>query len=204
MNGGEDDEAEKMPLKKVKKYLRSSVSEKRYEHSVRTAKMCKTLCSLYGLNESKGFFAGISHDMCKGMTKDDLLFLVKKDRKDISEFERDNPSLLHGRAAAVLLEEKFGFHDADVIEAVANHTFGKRGMCALAKILYVADKIEPGREYVTKSYLKGLYRLSLDALVKTVLQENIAYLHKRGRKAAPESEEFLQSLDAVEISGGEK
>ncbi|MBD5414105.1 MAG: HD domain-containing protein [Treponema sp.] len=195
------DEKGKIPIKKVKKYVRSSVSKKRYEHSMRTAKMCRTLCSLYGLDKDKGFFAGLSHDMCKGMVKEDLICLVKRDKKGVSEIENENPLLLHGRAAAVLLEEKFDFHDKDVIEAVANHTLGKGGMCALAKVLYAADKIEPGREHITKPYLKKLYRLPLDALVKTVLQENIAYLHRKGRKTAYESEEFLKSLDGVEISG---
>lgn len=179
---------------KVRRYVKKSVSEKRYSHSVRTAEMCRKLCALYGLDEKTGYFAGISHDMCKNFKPEQLLSLAKEDGADVSELERKKPSLLHGRAAAVLLKNDFGVTDSSVLEAVANHTFGKTGMCSLAKVLYAADKIEPGREHVTEDYLARLLALSLDGLVKAVLEENIDYLRKKGSAVAQESEKLLESL----------
>lgn len=179
---------------KVRWYVKKSVSEKRYSHSVRTAEMCRKLCALYGLDEKIGYFAGISHDMCKNFKPEQLLSLAQEDGADVSELERKKPSLLHGRAAAVLLKNDFGVTDSSVLEAVANHTFGKTGMCSLAKVLYAADKIEPGREHVTEDYLARLLALSLDGLVKAVLEENIDYLRKKGSAVAQESEKLLESL----------
>ena len=179
---------------KVLWYVKKSVSEKRYSHSVRTAEMCRKLCALYGLDEKTGYFAGISHDMCKNFKPEQLLSLAQEDGADVSELERKKPSLLHGRAAAVLLKNNFGVTDSSVLEAVANHTFGKTGMCSLAKVLYAADKIEPGREHVTEDYLARLLALSLDGLVKAVLEENIDYLRKKGSAVAQESEKLLESL----------
>lgn len=180
---------------KVRRYVEKSVSEKRYNHSVRTAEMCRRLCELYGLDGELGYFAGISHDMCKALEPEKLLHLAQKDGEPISELEKAKPALLHGRAAAVKLQQDFDFHEPSVIEAVANHTFGKKNMCALAKVLYAADKIEPGREHVTDSYLERLFVLSLDGLVKSILEENIRYLKKKGSAVSPVSEEFLQSLE---------
>ena len=179
---------------KVRRYVKKSVSEKRYSHSVRTAEMCRKLCALYGLDEKTGYFAGISHDMCNNFKPEQLLSLAQEDGADVSELERKKPSLLHGRAAAVLLKNNFGVTDSSVLEAVANHTFGKTGMCSLAKVLYAADKIEPGREHVTEDYLARLLALSLDGLVKAVLEENIDYLRKKGSAVAQESEKLLESL----------
>ena len=179
---------------KVRWYVKKSVSEKRYSHSVRTAEMCRKLCALYGLDEKTGYFAGISHDMCKNFKPEQLLSLAQEDGADVSELERKKPSLLHGRAAAVLLKNNFGVTDSSVLEAVANHTFGKTGMCSLAKVLYAADKIEPGREHVTEDYLARLLALSLDGLVKAVLEENIDYLRKKGSAVAQESDKLLDSL----------
>ena len=179
---------------KVRWYVKKSVSEKRYSHSVRTAEMCRKLCALYGLDEKTGYFAGISHDMCKNFKPEQLLSLAQEDGADVSELERKKPSLLHGRAAAVLLKNNFGVTDSSVLEAVANHTFGKTGMCSLAKVLYAADKIEPGREHVTEDYLARLLALSLDGLVKAVLEENIDYLRKKRSAVAQESEKLLESL----------
>ena len=181
-------------MEKVRRYVKKSVSEKRYSHSVRTAEMCRKLCALYGLDEKTGYFAGISHDMCKNFKPEQLLSLAQEDGADVSELERKKPSLLHGRAAAVLLKNNFGVTDSSVLEAVANHTFGKTGMCSLAKVLYAADKIEPGREHVTEDYLARLLALSLDGLVKAVLEENIDYLRKKGSAVAQESEKLLESL----------
>lgn len=57
---------------------------------------------------------------------------------------KDPLKSLHGRAAAVVLQ-KFGINDKSVLKAAAFHTFGYEGIDALGKIVYIADKIEPGR-----------------------------------------------------------
>ena len=128
------------------------------------------------------------------------MLLQLKDRIEIvitinsSDIEKNKPSLLHGRAAAVMLQEEFGIEDKEIIQAVANHTFGCRGMCNLAKILFAADKIEPGRDYITNSYIKKLLKQDLDDVIKTVLSDNISYLKKKGKKVALETELLYASL----------
>ena len=149
---------------KVRKYVKKAVNQARYEHSVRTAETCAKLCKKYGFDEKMGYLAGISHDMCKKLSPDEMLQIVAKDGKTVSELEKANPSLLHGRAAAVKLQDEFGVHEPELIEAVANHTFGKKGLCPLGKILYISDKIEPGREHVNDAYMKIIKNISLDEL----------------------------------------
>lgn len=185
-------------IKKIKKYVRKSVPTPRYEHSVRTAEMCAKLCSLHSLDENLGYLEGIAHDMCKGFDDDKLVFLAEKDGNPITELEKDKPSLLHGRAAAVLLEEEFDFHDKRIVEAIANHTFGKVGMGDYAKVLFVADKIEPGRDYITSEYLSSIFKLSLNRALEKVLSENIEYLKKKGKKIAPESLRLLDWIKTLE------
>ncbi len=174
-------------VEEVRKFTESSVSKQRYEHSLRTAETCSKLCKRFGLEDSKGYFAGLSHDMCKEFSSEELISLALKDGKPLSDLEKQKPSLLHGRAAAILLHKKFLVDDSQILEAVAVHTFGKPGMCELSKVLYVADKIEPGREHITEKYLAKLETLSLDELTCKVLQDNINHLLKKGRKVAPES-----------------
>lgn len=175
-------------------FTKSAVSESRYEHSVRTAKMCQELCLKFGIDEKLGYLAGISHDMCKKLPDDVMMAVAARDGNPISDFEKNKPSLLHGRAAAVKLYEDFNVTDKDLIDAVANHTFGKVGLGDLGKILYVADKIEPGRKHVTPEYIKVKFNLSLDKMVKEVLKENTDYLILKGRAVAEESLAFYRSL----------
>ncbi len=181
-------------IDRIRRYALAAVSEQRYAHSVRTAETAVTLCRLYGADESKGYLAGIAHDMCKGMSGSLLVTVAARDGNPISALEAEKPSLLHGRAAAVKLREDFALEDSEILEAVAYHTFGKKDMGTLAKIIYTADKIEPGRDGMTEDRLSRLMRLDLDSLAGTVLEENIGYLRQKGRPVAPESLEFLRSL----------
>lgn len=183
-------------IEKIRKYVKKSVGESRFEHSVRTAETCAKFCKKFGLDEKVGYLAGLSHDMCKKLLPDEMIEVASKDGKPISDLERQNPSLLHGRAAAVKLQTDFNISEPDVIEAVANHTFGKKGMCDLAKILYISDKIEPGREHVTESYKKSVKNLSLNELFYKVVSDSKEYLLKKGKKVAPETEELLAYLKA--------
>ncbi len=182
-------------IERVKKYALGAESQTRFEHSVRTAQTAEKLCRRYGVDPEKGYFAGIAHDMCKEMNPRLLLSLAARDGAPVTELEQEKPSLLHGRAAAAMLKSDFAVDDADILEAVRNHTFGAPGMSALAKIIYAADKIEPGREHVTPAYLDRLFSLSLNGLVRTVVQENIGWLENRNKSVAPVSRRFLESLE---------
>lgn len=178
----------------VRKYALAAVSESRYKHSVRVAETCAKLCRRYGLDESLGYFCGIAHDICKNMEGDVLLKIASRDGREIDALEMERPALLHGRAAAVKLREDWGIVEESVLEAVANHTFGKAGMCDLAKVLYVADKIEPGRENVTEEYMKRLLKMDIDLMTRTVVKESMEYLKGRGKEASVQTKAFYKSL----------
>ncbi|MGP1588247.1 MAG: bis(5'-nucleosyl)-tetraphosphatase (symmetrical) YqeK [Treponemataceae bacterium] len=182
-------------------FARLNEKKSRFEHSLRVAQTAEKLAKKYGLDGYRAKFAGISHDICKDFSNESLIELAQKDGKVIDDLERQVPSLLHGRAAAVLLLEKFFLdpvHDKDIIEAVQNHTFGKVHMCDLAKILYVADKIEPGRPHVNEDYLSSLEKMTLNDLTIFVLKENIDYLESKDFSVALQSYELLKWLTSTE------
>ncbi len=183
-------------IEKVRRFARTAVNDARFKHSVRTAEMARQLCVQYGLDGSRGYLAGIAHDICKDMDEPMLAKLAASDGKPVSALEKKKPSLLHGRAAAVKLRVDFGVNDGDVLQAVACHTFGGPGICDLAQILYVSDKIEPGRPYVTEEYLRKKLALSLHDLVLSVVGENVEYLQKKGKTVAPDTFAFYESLRA--------
>ena len=191
----EDSDCSFALTERVKNYAKAVLTKERYEHSVRVAETASRLCKKYGLDASRGYLAGIAHDMCKDMSDEKIAALAREDGKAITELEVQKPSLLHGRAAALMLRRDFGVTDKDILQAVAVHTFGEAGMCSLSKVVYAADKIEPGRPQVTKAYTDFLDRLSLDELVEKVLVDGIAYLKKKGYAVAPESEKLLRSLN---------
>jgi nicotinate-nucleotide adenylyltransferase len=184
-------------FEEVRKRVQRSVTPSRYAHSMRTAKMAEEMCVRYGIDAEKGRFAGMAHDMCKDVSDEEMLALAAKDGNEITELERAKPALLHGRAAAVVLKEEYGIADADILQAVACHTFGGPGICALAKILFAADKVEPGREQSTDAYRAALLAKPLDAMILTVVQESIDYLTAKGKRVAPVSLAFRDALKAL-------
>lgn len=181
-------------IEEIRQFAKSAEKEKRYEHSVRVAETAEYMCGLYGLDRRTGYLAGMAHDICKNYSDEEMIALALEDGDPISDVERLKPSLLHGRAAAVLLKKKFGVMDADVIQAVSCHTLGGPDICRLSKIVYSADKIEPGRPQSTDEYRSSLFSLSLDELTLRVVEENMEYLKERGKKIAPSSKIFHQSL----------
>lgn len=187
-------------IERLSLYTASAVNPKRYEHSLRTAETAARLCRRYGLDAQSGYFAGIVHDMCKDMEDEVIFSLAVLDGQPVSILETEKKSLLHGRAAAVLLKRDFGIHNGDILEAVRVHTFGCAGMGDLAKILYIADKIEPGRAHSSESYIQECIKLDLDKLLLKIAMENMNYLKKQKKAIAPATVDLIQSLQTDFLS----
>lgn len=182
-------------IESVRKFALVSLSTKRYEHSMRVAQTAQKMCYLYDADPCEGFLAGIGHDICKEMPPELILSFAKRDGQPITKIEKEKISLLHGRAAAVKLHDDFAITNKDILFGVANHTFGSSKLGKIGKIVFIADKIEPGREHVTPEYLEKMFSYDLDELVKIVVKENVDYLISKGRKVAPQTMEFLKFLN---------
>ena len=182
-------------IKRVQKAAESVLSAKRYEHSVRVAQTALKMCVLYKVDPARGYLAGISHDICKELSSVQLMDIACRDGNPVSAVEKERPSLLHGRAAAVLLKEDYEIYDKELLDSVAFHTFGHKKFGDLGKIVYSADKIEPGRENITAEYLEHLFSMSLNLLTKETLENCLDFVRKRNRPLAPESLDFLKKLE---------
>lgn len=91
--------------------------------------------------------------------------------------EAKNPFLLHAKAGAYLAQHKYGIGDEDILNAVRYHTTGRPGMSTLEKIIFIADKIEPGRDHSAR--LPELRRLAfrdLDRTLAEILKDTLSYL----------------------------
>lgn len=191
-------------IEKIRDYTEAHVKPSRYEHSVRVAEMCVTLCKRYNLDQNKGYLVGIGHDMCKDMPHKEMIEMSERDGNPITAFEMNRPSLLHGRAAAVMMKEKFGIKDKEVLEAVANHVSGRVGLCDLGKVLFLADKTEPERPQSTDEYRAELMKLSLNGMFHRVIVENYEYVKGKGFEIYPDTQKMIEYYkQQVDSEGGE-
>ena len=81
-----------------------------------------------------------------------------------------------------LLRDEFGVTDEEVLSAVSYHTTGKAGMSLLEEIIYVADAIEPGRDYEDAPRLRALAEKDLHAACLEVLEFSIQDLKSSHRE----------------------
>lgn len=181
----------KRTARKIKKELKKCVKKSRYEHSIRVAKMCVQICKMNGLNKNKGYLIGVAHDLCKQLPDDQMIQLACKDGLPVSDYEKRNTFMLHGRCAAVRMKEDYGIDDSQLLEAVSVHTCGKIGMNDYSKVLLISDKAEPGRSFSTKEYRAELFALPLDKMFLRVIKESHEYVVAKGYEIFPESQQVV-------------
>ena len=176
-------------------YLKSNLSPMRYEHSVSTANTCVKLAEEFGYDKKRAYFTGLVHDIAREFSKEKLVEWAAQDGKPIRQLDLDSPVLLHGRSGAMVLKKQFGIEDKDVLDALCSHTTGTAGMKILAKILFVADYIEPERKHITPEFLSSLEGLDLDGKVYGVLMGTLNHLASKGKSVAPEALDLKKELE---------
>ena len=185
-------------ISEIDSYLKSHLSPMRYEHSVSTAETCRSLASQSGFDEKLAFFTGLVHDIAREYSKEELVEWAALDGKPIRELDLGSPVLLHGRAGAMVLKKEFGIDDQDVLDALSAHTTGTSGMTTLAKILFVADYIEPKRKHITPEFISSLEGLDLDGKVYAVLMGTLNHLASKGKGVDPEALKLKKELEHAE------
>ena len=177
-------------------FARSRLSEKRYGHTLRVARTAEELARAHGLDEDRARLAALLHDAARETGPEEFLGIAEEWGIPVGESERESPKLLHGPVAAELAERELGIKDEEVLEAIRTHTTGRPGMGPLALVLYVADKIEPARDYPSVGRLRELARKDLHGAAAEALRRAIAHNEERGRDSHPASLKTLDWLEA--------
>jgi predicted HD superfamily hydrolase involved in NAD metabolism len=175
---------------------RSRLSDKRYDHTLRVADTAADLAHVHGLDEEKARLCALIHDAARETEPEEFLRLAEEWNLPVGEPERQSPKLLHGPVAAELARRELGVRDEEVLGAVRAHTTAKPGMGPLALALYVADKIEPARDYPSVERLRNLAREDLHKAATESLRRAIAHNEGRGKDVHPSSREALEWLES--------
>ena len=186
--------------KEIEKYVRSHLSDKRWNHTVNVVSEAEKLCQMYGGDMEKCVTAAIFHDVVKELPNEELNALVRKFSFD--EKYIDSPNLSHGKIAAALLKHEWGIDDEDIINAVSYHTTGRAGMSKTEKIVFIADAIEPTRVYngveaIRKATYEDLDRGCLKSLTDTVehlKEKGVSYIDEDTLRAREWFEEQIDDF----------
>lgn len=114
-------------------------------HTRRVVADAVDLAGRWDVDPERVELAAWGHDLCRAEKPVDLLTKAREMRIPVSQEEEDSPMLLHGPVAACVLETLFDVSDREVLEAVRDHTLGAPEMSLIAKIVLLADKVEPNK-----------------------------------------------------------
>jgi predicted HD superfamily hydrolase involved in NAD metabolism len=179
-------------------FARERLSEKRYGHTVRVANTAEDLARVHGLDPARARLAALLHDAARETEPGEFLRLAEKWDVPVGEPERESPKLLHGPVAAELARRELGVEDEEVLEAIRAHTVGRAEIGPLALALYVADKIEPARDYPSVGRIRELAREDLREAATEALRRVVAHNEGRGRSIHPSSRAMLEWLEETQ------
>ena len=151
---------------------------KRIPHVSGVEEEAARLARRWGADENLARRAGALHDCTKYFTLEEHLALCQQYGVELDSLERQAVKLLHAKTGACIARAVFGEPDA-VYWAIFWHTTAKADMTTLEKILYVADYMEPNRDFEGVERLRALAYEDLDRALLLGVEMTIQEMKER-------------------------
>lgn len=169
-------------LTKISKQLKPG----RFAHVQRVEQTAIKLAKEYGVEVEKASIAGLVHDYAKQRPDDDFIAAIHHYQLD-PDLVNWNNAIWHGLVGAELIKAELGIGDEDILDAVRYHTTGNRYMTKLAQIIYMADYIEPARDFDGVEKARLLTSQSLELAVAYQTKHTLLYLLENNQRIYPKT-----------------
>lgn len=165
-------------MKSIQEIIDTEFSEKRRVHTYGVVDTAIKLALQYGADVEKAKTAAMYHDLFRGVKVDIINYYVNHLKLDSHYI--DNPNLAHGKIAAHVMKSEYDIHDQEILDAVSFHTTGRKNMTLLEKVVFLADAIEPNRNFPNVEKLRELAYIDIDKACLYSLQRTIDYVQSKG------------------------
>lgn len=192
-----------MKISEIRQKLKQNMSEKRYLHSMGVAYTAASLAMRYSADVDQAMLAGWLHDCGKENDEEKLYQICLANQIEVTEDEKSNLQLLHGKVGALFAQTKYGVFDDEVLSAIRYHITGRPEMSILEKIVFVADFIEPSRTQKSKPSLEVMRRVAFENLDKSIVlitKDVIDYLKQSNASIDKESIKTYEYYEMQEVS----
>ena len=174
----------------------SMIRAKRIPHVQGCEEEAVRLARHWGADTAHARRAAILHDCTKYLNLEEQLQLCERYGIELDDMERGAVKLLHAKTAAALAKHVFG-QPEEVCQAIYWHTTGKADMTLLEKILYIADYMEPSRNFEGVERLRDLAYADLDKAVLLGTEMTVEEMKGYGNPVHPntlKARDFLKGM----------
>lgn len=175
----------------------------RARHTAGCESEAVSLAQRWGADPDEAREAGILHDITKKMNYEEQLRLCDKYGIVNNKFELEIPMLLHAKTGAAFARELFGISES-IYQSIRWHTTARPAMTLLEKIIYMADYIEPTRNFPGVDGLRAAAYADLDGAMAMGLEMSIEDIRSRGTEPYSDTIEAYQwYIDLINKKGDE-
>ena len=182
-----------LPMEQLEPIVVRLLNPNRVRHVLGCRDTSVALAKRWGADETDAARAGILHDITKALDGPLQLTLCASYGKILDDFSKKYPKTLHALTGSLVAERIFGENER-VVSAICSHTTGKADMNLLETIIYVADYMEPNRNFPGVERLRELAFSDIRAALKLGLEMTLEHLKTQGSEVSPQSKEALEYL----------
>lgn len=172
----------RLTIEQLRPVALSYLKAKRVRHVLGVEEEAVRLAERYGADVQRARVAALLHDCTKRLDMDAQLALCRKYHIELDELEARALKLLHAKTGAALARDVFGADD-EICSAILWHTTGRVDMTLLEKVIYLADYIEPSRDFDGVDALRAAVYRDIDEGLELGLRMSIEELAERGEPA---------------------
>ena len=164
--------------------LQNEISAHRMDHTAYVMQTAISFAERFGVDPTKARLAALLHDCAKGFS----------DARLLSYADTEPPILpvLHAPAGADYAHTVYGVDDDEVLNAIRLHTTGDAHMTDLEKVVYLADMVEPSRDYEGIDEIRNAD--DLNTMMRLALLRSIWYIKERNYDVHPATLRALEDL----------
>jgi len=182
-----------LTLEQLRPVALSYLKHRRIPHVLGTEQEAIRLAQRYGADVEKARRAALLHDCTKKLEMEEQLALCEKYGMELDELEQVALKLLHSKTGAAIARDVFGVDD-EIYSAIYYHTTGRANMTLLEKIIYLADYIEPTRDFPDVDVLRKACYEDLDRGLLLGLEMSIEEMQRMGN---PVHHATVEARDAL-------
>lgn len=164
--------------------VKEKVSEKRFKHILGVEQAALELAQANDYELEKASVAALVHDYAKERSEAEFKAMITQ-----AGLEQDllnwNNFIWHGVVGAEIIKKELQITDEEILNAVRRHTVGAKEMTTLDQIVYVADYIEPGRDFPGVDQARQIAAKSLRAAVEFETKHTLLYLMNNNKTIYP-------------------